>query len=32
MTASIYKQTKLVQLTPAGKWYVTIPLLTLLAL
>jgi len=25
MTESIYKQTKLVQLTPAGEWYVAIP-------
>ena len=25
MTESIYKQTKLVQLTPAGEWYVSIP-------
>lgn len=25
MTESIYKQTRLVQLTPAGEWYVAIP-------
>lgn len=25
MTASIYKQTQLVQITPAGEWYVAIP-------